>query len=38
MYVSGLSAGMLTAYPISGLLAQYGFAGGWPSVFYTFGK
>lgn len=35
--ISGLSAGMLTAYPISGLLSQYGFAGGWPSVFYTFG-
>lgn len=35
--VAGLSAGMLTAYPISGLLCQYGFAGGWPSVFYVFG-
>lgn len=35
--VAGLSAGMLTAYPISGLLCRYGFAGGWPSVFYVFG-
>lgn len=35
--VSGLSSGMLTAYPISGLLSQYGFAGGWPSVFYVVG-
>ncbi|XP_066922006.1 vesicular glutamate transporter 1-like [Clytia hemisphaerica] len=35
--VSGLSSGMLTAYPISGILSQYGFAGGWPSVFYVVG-
>jgi len=35
--IAGLSAGMLCSYPISGVLCQYGFAGGWPSVFYVFG-
>lgn len=23
--------------PLSGLLAQHGFDGGWPSIFYVFG-
>jgi MFS transporter, ACS family, solute carrier family 17 (sodium-dependent inorganic phosphate cotransporter), member 5 len=23
--------------PLSGILAEYGFSGGWPSIFYIFG-
>ena len=37
-FSTGLSAGMLVAMPISGFLSVYGFSGGWPSVFYFFGK
>ena len=30
--------GNILAIPITGMLAKYGFDGGWPSVFYCFGK
>ena len=30
--------GNVVAFPLSGLLCQCGFAGGWPSVFYLFGE
>ncbi|KAL8609427.1 hypothetical protein ACOMHN_006614 [Nucella lapillus] len=34
---SGAQLGTVFAMPLSGLLCQHGFAGGWPSVFYLFG-
>ena len=34
---SGLMIANAVVYPTSGLLCQYGFAGGWPSVFYVYG-
>ncbi|XP_025090947.1 sialin-like isoform X2 [Pomacea canaliculata] len=33
----GAQLGTVFALPISGILCQQGFAGGWPSVFYVFG-
>ncbi|EDX07390.1 GD25524 [Drosophila simulans] len=29
--------GTIISMPLSGLLAEYGFDGGWPSIFYVFG-
>ena len=35
--ISGVYFGNLASFPLSALLCQYGFDGGWPSVFYVFG-
>ena len=32
-----LLSGSALLVPFAGLLCQYGFDGGWPSVFYVFG-
>ena len=34
----GQYLGTVVSFPLSALLCQYGFDGGWPSVFYVFGK
>ncbi len=34
---SGAQFGTIVSMPLSGLLAEYGFDGGWPSIFYVFG-
>ena len=34
----GANIGMIFGFLLSGLLCEYGFDGGWPSVFYIFGK
>ncbi|KAH8386997.1 hypothetical protein KR093_003993 [Drosophila rubida] len=34
---AGAQFGTIISMPLSGLLATYGFDGGWPSIFYVFG-
>jgi len=34
---AGAQFGTIVSMPLSGLLAHYGFDGGWPSIFYVFG-
>lgn len=36
-YVPGAQFGTVVSLPISGLLCQSTFLGGWPAVFYVFG-
>lgn len=38
IYDIGCPFGSIISFPLSAILCEYGFAGGWPSVFYTFGK
>ncbi|XP_067665280.1 sialin-like [Haliotis asinina] len=34
---AGAQVGTVLAMPVTGLLCQHGFSGGWPSAFYVFG-
>lgn len=34
---AGAQFGTVFSLPLSGLLSEYGFSGGWPSIFYVFG-
>ena len=35
---AGVTLGSSITFPLSGFLCQYGFAGGWPSIFYSSGS
>jgi len=35
--IAGANVGMIVGMLLAGVLCDYGFAGGWPSVFYVFG-
>lgn len=34
---AGFTLGSSVTFPLSGFLCEYGFAGGWPSIFYLSG-
>jgi hypothetical protein len=38
IFFLGAAVGNIVALPVTGLLCRYGFDGGWPTVFYFFGK
>ncbi len=38
MFPTGKNFGTVLAQPLTGFLCEYGFDGGWPSVFYVFGE
>lgn len=38
LVVAGSFVGAIISFILSGVLCEYGFDGGWPSVFYIFGK
>lgn len=37
VFFIGAQFGTIVSMPLSGLLSEYGFDGGWPSIFYVFG-
>ena len=36
--ISGAQIGNVMTFPLAGLLCEYGFDGGWPSIFYILGE